>query len=1012
MSNLIFGEAYKKLNKAQKEAVDAIEGPVMVVAGPGTGKTQILTLRIGNILKKTDASPENILALTFTDAGVQAMRKRLSELIGSRAYQVSIATFHSFCQNIISENPEHFPRIIGSKPSTEVDQIALIEKLIDEHMANSSLSLLSPFGDRYFYVRDILSSINELKREGVDENSFIDLVNREQAAFEILPDKFHVKGPYSGKMKGDYQKIEKKIKKNRELSILYKSYQDKLSNNKIYDYSDMIMEVLKALKSDESLLLILQERYQYFLVDEHQDTNNAQNKILELLAKYHAPNPNLFIVGDDKQAIFRFQGASLENFYYFRALYPDAKLITLTDNYRSTQNILDASGGLINSGGAKLFSVSDKNKDSSLVHLYPFQTAFAETYFVIKNIKERIDNGVKPSEIAILYRNNKDAFLFASLAEKFGVPYVIESDLDLFSDPDVKKLLLILRSLREHERGAALAYVLHLNIFKLPPLDVYRVIRKADNMHAHGSDKRIGLWEIISDKKLLNDAGVKSVKQFLNFCELFSNLVSKSHNMELLAFIPEVLRDTGMLEDILSSSGREDRLDAINSIIDEIKLLIESNPKAELEDFFSYLDTIAKHNLFIKKNRSRIPSGRIRLMTIHKSKGLEFEYVYVVNCYSGHLGGRRDIDRLPMLERVYDLGSGLPDAAGSSEDDDRRLLYVAITRAKKWVGISYAKESDDGREQLPSPFILEIDNNLVAEIDTAPYESEALLKKEILFMPEMHEAHNLKDKDFVRDLFLKNGLSVSALNNYLSCPWKYFYRNLIRIPTAPEKYLSYGTAIHAALQEFFSMWKEEDIGKEFLIKNFIMALGRQPIAETEYKELLEKGSHSLSGWYDAYNGLWERNTESEFRINGVILSPEIRLTGVLDKVEFIGGNAVNVVDYKTGKPKTRNELLGKTKNANGDYHRQLVFYRLLLNNYGDGKYDMKSGTIDFIEPGDNGKYHKEVFEINDKDVEELKLVIYRVADEILSLSFWDKRCDDKECEFCHLRDMIAELILY
>ena len=191
-----------------------------------------------------------------------------------------------------------------------------------------------------------------------------------------------------------------------------------------------------------------------------------------------------------------------------------------------------------------------------------------------------------------------------------------------------------------------------------------------------------------------------------------------------------------------------------------------------------------------------------------------------------------------------------------------------------------------------------------------------------------------------------------------------------------------------------------------------MALGRQPIAETEYKELLEKGSHSLSGWYDAYNGLWERNTESEFRINGVILSPEIRLTGVLDKVEFIGGNAVNVVDYKTGKPKTRNELLGKTKNANGDYHRQLVFYRLLLNNYGDGKYDMKSGTIDFIEPGDNGKYHKEVFEINDKDVEELKLVIYRVADEILSLSFWDKRCDDKECEFCHLRDMIAELILY
>jgi DNA helicase-2/ATP-dependent DNA helicase PcrA len=291
-------------------------------------------------------------------------------------------------------------------------------------------------------------------------------------------------------MKGEYQKLEKKINKNKELSIFYFAYQQKLTEKKLYDYSDMIMEVLKALKVDESLLLLLQEKYQYFLVDEHQDTNNAQNKILELLASYHAPSPNLFIVGDDKQAVFRFQGASIENFYYFRTLYEDAKLIALTNNYRSTQNILDASGSLLSTDDITLVSSLGKESDSPLVHLYPFETTPAETFFVMSDIKKHIESGVTPSEIAIIYRNNKDAFAFANLATKLNIPYVIESDLDLFAEEDVKKLLLILRALRTHEHGPDLAYVLHLDMFKLPPLDVYKVIRKADMLRSRGGENR------------------------------------------------------------------------------------------------------------------------------------------------------------------------------------------------------------------------------------------------------------------------------------------------------------------------------------------------------------------------------------------------------------------------------------------------------------------------------------------------------------------------------------------
>lgn len=1013
MSNITFEDSYKKLNKAQLEAVDSIEGPVMVVAGPGTGKTQVLTLRIGNILKKTDTKPENILAITFTDAGVTAMRKRLADLIGTRAYQVNITTFHSFCQNVISENPEHFSKIVGSKPSNEVDQITIIEKIIDRKVKDHSLELLSPFGDRYYYVRDILSSINELKREGIDEELFLDLVKREQEAFELLQDKFHTKGPHKGKMKGEYQKVEKKIKKNSELSLIYKTYQEDLAKNKIYDYSDMIMEVLKSLQTDESLLLILQEKYQYFLVDEHQDTNNAQNKILELLASYHAPRPNLFIVGDDKQAIFRFQGASLENFYYFRTLYPEAKLIALTDNYRSTQNILDASGSLLSSGDVSLMSQLKKDKNASLVHLYTFETTWAEIFFVIKDIKRRIEEGVEPSEIAILYRNNSDAKEFASLAQALNVPFVIESDLDLFSEFDIKRLLLILRALREHEHGVSLSYVLHQDLFKFSPLDVYRVIRKADNIKIHGSEKRLGLWEIISDKKLLSDAGVTEIDKFLNFSTMFSNLVTRSHNSDLMSFIPEVIRDTGMLEDILSSANQEDRLDVINSLIDEIKLLIESNPKATLDDFFAYVDTINKHNLFIKKRRSRIPTGKVRMMTVHRSKGLEFEYVYIVNCYSSHFGGRRDIERLPLLDSVYDLSikkenleGVIPDTLGDGDSDDRRLLYVALTRAKYWVCITYSKTSPDGKDQLPSPFLFEIDKNLIEELNTEKFENEAKLNKEILLKEVSLNKATKIDKDFVNDLFNKNGLSVSALNNYLACPWKYFYRNLVRIPQAPEKYLSYGTAIHSALQKFFDSLKEDDVGKEFLIDSFKYALSKQPIEESEYQEVLEKGNKALSGWYDTYSSTFEVNTMSEFRINGVILGDNIRLTGVLDKLEFIDGDIVNVVDYKTGKPKSRNELTGENKNSNGDYYRQLVFYKLLLKYFNDGKYNMQSGVIDFIEPSENGKYHKEVFEISDEEVKELENLIIKISNEILSLSFWDKKCEEKDCEFCRLREMV------
>ena len=338
-----FKAAYDSLNPEQKKAVDTIEGPVLVVAGPGTGKTQVLTLRIANILLKTDTRPENILALTFTDAAATNMRRRLANLIGTRAYRVRIQTFHSFANDTLKTYPESFGSIVGSANITEVESTAIIEELVNDL---PNLSLLRPWGDPMFYVRDIGVKISELKREGLSPKDFIKLIESEEQKFKSREDLVHEKGAHKGKIKSEHLKYERQLVKNRELGEVYEAYQKVLHERRLYDWSDMIMEVLKALETDPNLKLSLQEEHQYILVDEHQDTNQSQNKILEYLSDFHQ-NPNIFIVGDEKQAIFRFQGASAQNFEYVKKLYPNIVIIELFRNYRSSQPILDAAHSLI-----------------------------------------------------------------------------------------------------------------------------------------------------------------------------------------------------------------------------------------------------------------------------------------------------------------------------------------------------------------------------------------------------------------------------------------------------------------------------------------------------------------------------------------------------------------------------------------------------------------------------------------------------------------------------------------
>ena len=327
---------------AQKDAVDSIDGPVMVIAGPGTGKTTILTLRIANILKQTDTPPHGILAITYTDAGVKAMRQKLRDIIGNRAHEVAIHTFHSFASAMIAEYQDHFLHLEGLRHMNEVEQESLIRAII----VQPRFTDIRPIGKPDAYIPAIMSSIDAAKREALTPEMV-----RQHAALEIQriktdEDSKSTRGVSKGKLKAEAQDRIEKCEKTVLFADVYEEYEKKKRENKRMDFNDLIIELLVALQGINCFLRLIQERFLYLLVDEHQDTNDAQNFIIGMIAEFF-DTPNIFIVGDEKQAIYSFQGASVENFLLLQKRWPSMKVISLNTNYRSHQSILDASFAMI-----------------------------------------------------------------------------------------------------------------------------------------------------------------------------------------------------------------------------------------------------------------------------------------------------------------------------------------------------------------------------------------------------------------------------------------------------------------------------------------------------------------------------------------------------------------------------------------------------------------------------------------------------------------------------------------
>jgi len=987
-----FDRLYAQLNARQKEAVDAVEGPVMVVAGPGTGKTNILTLRIANILARTDTEPEAVLALTYTVNAAAEMQRRLARIVGGPAYRVTITTFHGLCEQVIRDHEERFTDLAGWRIAEDGDRLRVMERLF---ASAAYLDKLSSFGPDQYYVKPALRAIEELKREGVGPDRLAALVAAQRDAIANDPASVSTRGPTKGKLKADALAKLERMDRLDELVPLYREYLAALAADGFYEYSDMLTRVRDALEADEQLRLALQERYQYVLVDEHQDTNAVQNRIVELLAGFF-DRPNLFIVGDEKQAIYRFQGASLDNFLYFRDRFREVRLIVLTENYRSSQLILDAAHG-VRASREPLQARAERTP--APVALCAASSPDAQYFAVGELIRRRLSAGAAPERIAVLYRRNADGADLAGMLARMGIPHALEGQLDVLEDPDIGRLMLLLEAVREYGSPGPLLAALHVPWLGIPPLDVYKL--------AAFCGRTRNPYDVIASMKLMGEAHLAAPEVAVRWSGRMAGWSALARQEDPSHALEVIVQESGCLDALVAHPEGRAKLTRLHALYDTARNLVRGHRQATLHDLVDQLRYVRDKGIRLEVSAPPLP-GRVRLMTAHGAKGLEFDTVFLVDCYEKHWPSPGRTSPLELPPAVYRLRDGTPPAETEDDAEERNLFFVALTRARHEAVVCWPQRDRRGNELQPTRYLELIRPELTATPDTADLEEAYAAAAQVRLAPPPAAVPELADRAYLRELFVRRGLSPTHLNNYLECPWKYFYRNLVRIPEADSPVLMYGNAVDRALQLFFDRrMAGESPGAGDLIALFERTAHDQPFTERDLAAALDRGRAALAGWYEQWHAQWPARSMHQVVINGIAVPgrEEVTLNGKLDKMELLQGSAVRVVDYKTGKPKSRNQIAGATKGSDGNYLRQLTFYRLLLDRWQDGRYAMQDGVIDFIDPDAQGRYRKEAFAITREQSDALLEQVTGVVDDILNLRFWGRTCGDADCPYCRLRSL-------
>ncbi len=989
---MLFEEAYKNLNKAQKEAVDTIDGPVMVIAGPGTGKTQVLALRIGNILTKTDTPPDGILCLTFTNSGVEAMRKRLYGYIGTSAGRVEISTFHSFASKIIEE----FFHALGFAHPPKALEEADIMSLVDSILNTNEWKYLRPRGNTSMYFRDLKSIISLLKRERMSPEDFKIEIEKEIETLKNDPSSISSRGESKGRLKKEIETKIENLEKTIEVVSFYELYEKEKEEQELMDYDDILSHLVTLVRESDEVRDTIRERYLYALIDEHQDSSGVQNEFIKLVWG-DVEKPNVFVVGDDRQLIYGFGGATIEHFEEFKNTFSGVRAITLTENYRSTQTILDTADILLESTLAKgkLKSQSEEKHPILLVECdYPRDEIIRAGLF----FKEKIESGIPENECALLVPKNYHVRSAIAVLKDMGLFVSAHKTLNLFDTQEFYFIHTVLSILHNPFNNTAVAESL-LDVHSgVPPLVAHQFLSESYTRK-------------LSVSVLLEAGSESGLLQQTNPIYLWGKKLEESIKGGNGKSVYEIIQHIG--KDFLLNIAKDHesyvrRIEVIRSMLHLALTLEEKKNRVTLETYLEFVNRLIEYGEHIPLAMFVLDNG-VKVMTLHGSKGLEFDTVWIA-----HMNER-------SLMSSKKMGFSLPESIKEKIEEKnelvaRRELYVAVTRAKRFCALSYARISHKGS-----------DERLASIVEAMPKEQFTFLGAEInqkeisksglgqYVASERKQENGLKKeelKELVRDKYSSVKVSVTLLNNFFECPWKWYFRNFLKVPEPLADSLVFGSIVHGSIEQILK--NEAPQSKKDLENIIEKEIKKCHIVDERSITRFQKDALVAVGRFmdDMLPTLWDkREAEKAISYKDPEL-PDIMITGKIDLIENDDGDSIRVTDFKTGKTRKKSEIEKEDDNGKlSSYLRQLAMYTYLLEQSTKGRVSVESSRLYFLEDG-NSKNALYETSITHEHVDLLREDMKEYDREMKSGVWTDRECNFKpwgsgeaECPYCKMAEM-------
>ncbi len=1022
----LFLERYNKLNDRQKEAVNTIYGPVMVIAGPGTGKTEVLSMRIANLMRsEAQVQPQEILCLTYTEEATNAMRRRLVQIVGSAAHKVNIFTFHAFCNNIIQANSEFFS-VKTLQPITDLERKELLYKILEELPQGHLLRKLS--GNIYSDIPRLESLFDLMKKEHYSSAYMAEQID---AYIQSLPEREEYIYKKNGKdyKAGDVKQKQvdeetRKMLNTKAAASLFEIYQEQMKEMGRYDFNDMILWVLDAFQKYPWMLQSYQERYQYILVDEFQDTNGSQNELINQLTSYWE-DPNIFVVGDDDQSIYEFQGARIKNITdYYNRYKETIKIVVLPENYRSSQHVIDKALLTIQHNKQRLINqLHELQLNKNIVAAAPrfteheitikpvvnvYNNILCEEADVVSQIETLHNSGISLKDVAILYAQHKQADNIIKLFETKGIPYNVKRPFNVLQEPIIEQILLILNYIVKEKQkifnGEELLFeLMHCPYYGIEPTDIAQLALYMQNSKKNNIPPK---WRMVIGSHLhletMDLANAEAIRNLSNNLEKWERIQT---TQPLPLLVEQIIYESGIVAYLLKQPDHLWYMQVLYTFFDFVKDTHLRAPNTKPIAFLQVVQKMLDENISLPVYRVVQNDYGVQMYTAHSSKGNEFEYVFLIGCTKNFWEEKRGSNNIFKL----------PDTITATEDDTdksykvevaRRLFYVALTRAKQHLYISYATNDNSGKAIENSVFIDEISeaNDRVYKSMDAEY-----LVEHMKWALEPVETVKIRmaNSRIIEKALQQLTMSVTTLSKYLRCQLAFYYEQILKVPFQRNDALAFGSAIHYALERLFIEMKSrqgEFPTKEELLKFFETGMYQESscFTEIQYKRRMEQGVALLEEYYDANITTFSTNVEIEFKIPRYTLEG-VPITAKIDKIE-LDGNNITVIDYKTGDPdRSLSQAVASPTEANpngGDYWRQMVFYKIAIENYEDRHWKVSTGRFDYLQKDKFGKYKNYIVPIFPQDELTVMNQLKNTYASIMNHEF-NTGCGKEDCSWCN-----------